>query len=113
MVRHGNVEYNDDGKGFTIYGNPSGLPSATCVVPAPSVNCKDESERQKRFESAIEGCILEGKFIVEQKRIRNTAFDKRDEKTTLQLKIRACKTPDEVNAIHDKIVEILAKRKMK
>lgn len=111
-ILRGNVKYVQTGKqvDIEIYGNKDETPTITAVVPAPSLNCKDESERQKRFDDAIENLILEGQFITSMKRIKNQAFDLDGEKTTLQIVYRPCKNEDEIKAIYDKIRAIMDKR---
>ena len=111
-VVKGNVKYVQKGVNvdIEIFGNPEGFPSIVAVVPAPDLNCRDETERQARFDEAIENLILAGQFITSMQRIRNTTFDRKDQKTTLQIKYRPCTNDDEIKAIHEKITVILEKR---
>ena len=103
MPQYGNAVYGDDGS-LEIFGNEQGLPQATAVIPCPWA---DETERQKRFEDALESLVLKGYFIIETKRIRNEAFDKKNEKTTLEVKYRACKSEQEIHAVASKIKEVV------
>jgi hypothetical protein len=105
IMESGNAIYYENGT-VEIRGHESGLPKIDGVVPAPFC---DETERQKRFQAAIDQITMSGYMILETKRIRNDAFDKKDANTTLQIKWRTCKTEDEIKAVHAKIMDIMNK----
>ena len=103
--------YTEDG--FEIFGNKEGLPKITAVVPAPDVNHKTEEDRQKTHTDACNGITLQGYFIVSKRLIRNEAFDKKGQKTTLKIIYRPCKTPKEMAEVRDSIMQIFADFKAK
>lgn len=105
IMETGNAIYYEDGT-VEIFGDKSGLPEFNTLVPAP--HC-DEPERQRRYRKAIEQITLQGYMILETKRVRNDAFDKKDQKTSLKIVARACKTEDEIKAVHENIMEIINK----
>ena len=98
-------KYYDSGI-IEVFGNKEGYPRYTGVCPAPDVNTKPE-DRQKRYDDAINGITLQGYLITYQKFIRNTAFDKKGQKTTLKIKYRPCKNRTEINQVYSKICKIL------
>ena len=100
------AHYHDDGT-IEIFGNEDGFPIITAVCPAPDVNTKTGGERQKLFDEAMNGITLQGYFITEQKMIKNIAFDRPGQKTTLQVKYRACRNKSEIESVHRKIIKIL------
>ncbi len=100
--------YYEDG--IEVFGNKEGLPRITAVVPAPDVNHKTEEDRQKTHNEACNGLTLQGYYIVSKRLIRNEAFDKKGQKTTLKLIYRPCKTPEEVMEVRDSIMQILGYR---
>jgi hypothetical protein len=102
------VKYHEDGI-IEVFGNESGTPIITGVVPAPDINTKDGVERQKRYDEATNGITLQGYFIISQKLIRNEGFDKKGQKTTLKLSYRPCKNKQEIEQIYLKILKILGK----
>lgn len=103
IMESGNAIYYESGT-VEIRGHPSGLPAFEGVVPAPFC---DETERQRRFQAALDQMTMSGYMILETKRIRNDAFDKTNEKTTLRVKWRTCKNEDEIKAVHAKLMEII------
>lgn len=105
----GNAVYYEDGT-VEIFGDPSGLPRWDGLTPAPFC---DETERQRRFQDAIEHVALEGYLVLETKRVRNEAFDKKGQKTSQYIVARACKNEDEIKAVHAKIMEIMNRGALK
>ena len=73
---------------------------AECVFPAPMV---DEIERQKRLEKFRLSIWARGCVIDKEWRVRNTVFDKKDEKTTTKFKIRPARNEAEANFILSKL----------
>lgn len=102
------VEYTKEG--FEVFGNITGHPRIKAVVPAPYVNCITEADREKRYRDAIDGIILRGYFITKCQRIRNIAFDRKDQKTTLSLEYRPCMSTDEIQHVAESIRTILKRR---
>lgn len=100
-------------EGFEIFGNKEGLPRITAVVPAPDVNHKTEADRQKTHTEAVNGLTLQGYYIVSKRLIRNEAFDKKGQKTTLKIIYRPCKTPEEMKEVRDSIMQIFGDFKAK
>jgi hypothetical protein len=100
------AKYYDDGT-IEVFGNKEGYPRLSGVLPAPDINTASEGERQKRFDDACSGITLQGYFFTKKQRIRNTAFDRVDQKTTLSVKYRACKNKKEIEEVHNLIIEIL------
>ena len=98
--------YYKDGT-IEIFGNESGTPQITAVCPAPDINTKDGAERQKRFDEACNGITLQGYLITSKKLIHNQAFDKKGQKTTLQLIYRPCKNNDEIKMVHTEIMKLI------
>ena len=78
---------------------PEGLPRFNAVCPAPF--CPDE-EREQRFEEARRALILDGYHIVRETRVRNAAFDKKGEQTTMKLVYRPCKDQAEAQWVLEK-----------
>jgi hypothetical protein len=99
-------KYHDGGI-IEVFGNEYGLPIITGVIPAPDINTKDEIERQKRYDEAIDGITLQGYIIISKKLIRNEGFDKKGQKTTLKLSYRPCKNKQEIEQVYFKILNIL------
>ncbi|MFA5715808.1 MAG: hypothetical protein WC998_08705 [Candidatus Paceibacterota bacterium] len=100
------AKYYDDGT-IEIFGNKEGLPAISGTIPAPDINTPSEEERQKRFDQVCANITLQGYFFTKKQRIRNIAFDKPSQKTTLSVRYRACKNEKEIKEVHDLIVEIL------
>src|SRR5512133_2561641 len=71
------VKYHDDGT-IEIFGNKNGYPRHNGVVPAPDINHASEEERLETFRKATDTITLQGYLITSERRIRNTAFDKRN-----------------------------------
>lgn len=107
--QHYNCIYHEDGSAVVAIDR-DGLPEMTCHVPAPFM---DAIARDKRVTSTVDGFYLSGYFLVEQKMIRNIAFDKGKEKTTTEFRYRACKNEDEARLVGEKIKAILEKMKEK
>lgn len=84
--------------------NKDGLPS--CTVIAPLITYKPE-QRLLEVDNILNSYAIRGLFIDELKWIRNEAFDKRGEKTTIQIKFRICKNEDEARMIGGKIKNIV------
>lgn len=99
-------KYHDDGT-IEVFGNDEGYPRYTGVCPAPDVNTKDGVERQKRYDEAINGITLQGYFITDQKLIKNAVFDKKGQKTTLEIKYRPCMNKSEIELVYSKILHLL------
>ena len=100
------AKYYDDGT-IEIFGNEEGYPRFSGVIPAPDVNTQSEEERKKRFDVACASISIQGYYFTKKRRIRNIAFDKPGQKTTLSVEYRACKNKREINEVHDLVVEIL------
>ena len=83
-----------------------GLPSATAI--APLINYKPE-QRLLEVDNILNSYAMRGLFIDELKWIRNEAFDRKGEKTTIQIKFRLCKNEDEATMIAGKIKDIIEK----
>ena len=105
------AKYHDDGT-IEIFGNPEGYPRFSGAIPAPDINTASEEERQKRFDEACDALTLQGYFFVKKQRIRNTAFDKPGQKTTLSVSYRACKNENEIKEVRDLILEIIQKKRL-
>jgi len=102
------AKYYEDGS-VEIFGSKEGYPRIMGVVPAPDINTKSEEEREAVHTEACDNITLEGYLITAKKRIRNQAFDKKDQKTTLQIQYRPAMNEEEVNEIHRRITEIIKK----
>lgn len=100
------VKYHDGGI-IEIFGNESGTPEVTAVVPAPDINTPNGVERQKRYDEATNGITLQGYLIIEKKMIRNKSFDDPGQQTTLQIRYRPCKNRSEIEQVHMQITKIL------
>ena len=94
---------NSDGS-VEIPIQKDGLPSAVGVYPM--INIKS-SDRLLELDDLLNSYAMRGLYIDELKWIRNTAFDKRGEKTTLQIKLRRCKNKDEAMMIAGKVKRII------
>ena len=101
------AKYYDDGTIIEIFGNKEGLPAITGTIPAPDINTSSEEERQKRFDQVCAGITLQGYFFTRKQRIRNIAFDKPGQKTTLSIRYRPCKNEKEIKEVRALVVEIL------
>lgn len=99
-----NVTYFPDGS-VQVAVNPEGLPSCEGLVPAPFM---DEAQRQALIQQAIDHLYIHGWFVTGHRRIRNEAFDARNEYTTTQIDFRACKSDDEARYVMEQIGRILA-----
>ena len=100
------AKYYDDGT-IEIFGNEEGLPAISGTIPAPDINTSSEEERQKRFDQVCAGISLQGYFFTKKQRIRNIAFDKPGQKTTLSIRYRPCKNEKEIKEVHALVMEIL------
>jgi hypothetical protein len=87
----------------------NGMPELTGVIPAPDLNTKSEEERLEKFDKVCEQLLLKGYFIKSKWRIRNKAFDKPGQKTTLKIVYRPCKTEDEMKIVFKKAMAILTR----
>jgi hypothetical protein len=96
-------------KGVGVRVSADGLPSWEGVVPAPFMS---ETDRQRVHREAIEDAALRGFMVVKQARIRNVAFDKRGEKTTLKIEARTCRNRGEALALARDVVRIIEARKV-
>jgi len=76
------------------------LISADCIIPCPM---KSESERQKLIEEYRLGAWARGCIIEKEWRVHNPVLDKKGEKSTMMMRIRPAKTPDEVEFILSRI----------
>jgi hypothetical protein len=83
-----------------------GLPSATAI--APLINYKPE-QRLLEADNILNSYAMRGLFIEEFKWIRNKAFDRNGEKTTIQIKVRICKNENEAAMTANKIKGIIEK----
>ncbi len=106
-IQHGYVTYHADGS-VNVLIDKEGLPEMTSALPAPFM---DAIARDRSVAKAIDGKYLSGYFLIEQKQIRNIAFDKDGEKTTTEFRYRACKNEDEAKLVGEKIKAILEKMK--
>lgn len=100
------AEYFPDGS-VEISGCKDGLPRFTGVVPAPDVNTSSEEERVRRHNQACDALYLRGYFIVSRRRVRNPAFDRQGQRTTLKVIYRPCKNKREVEQVHREIKRII------
>lgn len=98
------VKYYEDG--FEVFGNKEGSPRITAVIPAPDINHATEEERQKTHTEACNGVTLQGYLITSKRLIRNTAFDKKGQKTTLKIVYRPCKNKEEIKQVAAEIRKI-------
>lgn len=98
------VTYYKDGQ-FEISVHPEGLPRIEGVIPAPDVWMSSEEKRVEFFDTSVMKIYLSGWYVVSQRRIRNTAFDKKGQKTTMKVIVRPCKTKKEAEFVRDKILE--------
>ena len=99
VMKHDCCRYYEDGT-VDVAISPDGLPEMTALLPAPFM---DEVRRHKMVEDAINNLYLKGYFLVSSIRVKNTAFDKGEEKTTTELVYRLCKNADEARLVGDKI----------
>jgi len=81
-----------------------GLPAATAITPL--ITYKPE-QRLLEVDNILNSYAMRGLFIDELKWIRNEAFDRKGEKTTIQIKFRLCKNVDEATMISGKIKNIV------
>jgi hypothetical protein len=100
------AKYYDD-RTIEIFGNKEGLPVISGTIPVPDISTPSEEERQKRFDQVCAGITLQGYFFTKKQRIRNIAFDKSDQKTTLSIRYRPCKNEKEIKEVRALVVEIL------
>jgi hypothetical protein len=100
-------KYHDDGT-IEIFGNKEGYPRITGVIPAPDINHSSEEERQKTHAGACNQIALQGYIITSKRLIRNTAFDKPGQTTTLKITYRPCKNEDEIRCVFLGIKDILS-----
>lgn len=68
-----------------------GLPRVTGVLPAPDINTPSEEARVKYHTGACDGITLKGYFVESRNLIHNNAFDRPDQKTTLEVVYRPCR----------------------
>ncbi len=101
------AEYSADIKTFEIFGNKEGLPKIKGVIPAPDINHTSEEEREKTFKKVLDNITIEGFYIIKTQRIRNMAFDKKRQKTTLSVEYRPCKNEEEIKLVAERIRKIL------
>lgn len=99
------TQYSDNG--VILLVDPSGLPKAWSLVPAPM---KSEVERAALVEEARRCLWLQGFWIEKERRLENSVFDRKGEKTTTEIVFRVCKTEDEAKFVTQKIAEILQVR---
>lgn len=102
--------YHDDGS-IEILGNKEGYPRMSGVIPAPDINTKSEQERKYIHDGACDQITIQGYLIVTKKLIRNTAFDRHDQKTTLKVYYRPCRNKTEMEQVHSDILKIIEKRR--
>ncbi len=80
-----------------------GLPSRIAILP--TITCKDK--RLQLIEDQLDGLALRGYWVDGWKWIKNEAFDRKGEKTSIEIKFRMCKNKEEANIIGQKIKEII------
>ena len=97
-------------EGFEVFGNPEGCPRISAVVPAPDINHISEEARKKTHQDAIDAVILNGYLITKCVRVRNEAFDKKGQKTTLSVSYRPCRNKSEIENVAESIRTILKRR---
>ena len=78
------------------------------IIPAPFMS---EIERQERVKKAIDSKYLEGYFVEIKGRVRNKAFDKKGEKTTIKIVYRPCRSEDEAKFVISKVQELINKER--
>ena len=103
------AQYTDDG-GFEIFGNDTGYPRMKAVIPAPDINTPDAEERIRRHQEGVDGIVLQGYLVTKRQLIRNQAFDRKDQKTTLSLAFRPCMSKQEIEVVALQIKEILKRK---
>lgn len=86
------ARYDADAGTIEVAIVPSGLPRLTSVLPAPFAT---EDERLRLVLNARMSAHIDGYWIVEERPIRNVAFDKRGEKTSTRFVVRPCRTEAE------------------
>lgn len=88
--------YDPDARTIEVAIVPSGLPRLTSLFPCPGGT---ETERQQRVAEVRRAAWFSGYYIVEERRVRNEAFDRRGEKTTTRFVVRPCRNEDEAAAV--------------
>lgn len=101
-MKIGNADYT--GNELILHGNPNGLPSVVGIIPCPF---GDELERGIVFDKHLKAIIIRGYVILETKRVKNQAFDKNNNKTSLRVKYRSCKNAEEIHQVAKEISIIL------
>jgi hypothetical protein len=96
------AEYYPDGT-ISVKWNPENSLEYEGVIPSPDVNTKSEEERKKRHSETLKNITLRGYFTESTQRIHNEAFDKKNQKTTLKVKYRSCRTEKEAAIVMEKI----------
>jgi len=99
-------KYHDNGT-IEIFGNKEGYPRISGVIPAPDCNHLTEVKRQKTHNDACNQITLQGYLITSKRLIRNIAFDKPNQKTTLSIRYRPCKNENEIRRVYLMIKDIL------
>lgn len=100
--KRGFAEY--DGEGVTVRIVPNGLPAVASILPGPA---KSETDREQMIEAVSRAAWSNGLWVESVVRVRNPVFDKRDEKGSVKMKFRPCKTEVESKFVLLKIMEIL------
>lgn len=101
------LKINKDGSGeITI--NKYGLPAAECLIPGLDLSL---TEREEQLEKAKEGAWLRGLFVDNIRRVRNTVFDKKGQKTSIKMCIRMCKNREEAEFVLGKVKKIVQNKK--
>lgn len=103
--QNGGLTIHEDGR-IEIIVTADGYPMCEGPVPAPWMS---EIERAKVVQQQREAIWMRGMFITAEQRVRNEAFDKRNERTTTKIKYRMCKNADEAKFVVSKVKEILSR----
>lgn len=86
------ARYDIDAGTIEVAIVPSGLPQLTSILPAPFMSDED---RIAAVWDARRSAHLDGYWIVEQRPVRNAAFDRRGERTSTRFVVRPCRTEAE------------------
>ena len=81
-----------------------GLPSAVGIFP--TIIFKQEN-RLREVLNMLDSYALRGYWVDGWKWIKNQAFDRKGEKTSVEVRFRVCKTRDEALVLVERIKEIV------
>ena len=82
----------------------SGLPYATALFPTI---CYKAEDRLNKIEHQLDVLALQGRFVEGWKWIRNPVVDKKNEKTTAEIKFRMCKNENEALIVAEKVKKLI------